>query len=139
MNNKHLVSFLDTLKTDLINSIQSKGVDTSGQTIKQIVVKTDDKNARLEIPGTLQILEKGRGPTSKNAPTGTPPMIERIKQWCQAKGISEKGAWAIKKSIDKKGFKGKPGILTEPLSEENIDRQLNPVLEIIANEIAKSI
>ena len=139
MINQHLVTFLDALKADLINSMQSKGIDSTGQTIKQIMVKATDKNVQLEIPGVLQILEKGRGPTGKNAATGSPPMIERIKQWCQAKGISEKGAWAIKKSIDKKGFKGKTGILTEPLSDENIDRQLKAVLEILANEIAKSI
>jgi hypothetical protein len=62
-------------------------------------------------------------------------MIERIKQWCQAKSIPEREAWAIKRAIDKYGTKPKPGLLTEPLSDENIDRRLKPVMENMANEL----
>ncbi len=138
MNNPQLTLFLDSIRSDLINSLQSKG-SVSAQTISQMTVTTQGDKAQLQIPGFLQILESGRGPTSKNAVPGNPPMIQRIKQWCQEKGIPEKEAWAIKKSIDKKGFKGKPGILTEPLSAENIDLRLKPVMESIANELIGSI
>lgn len=134
MNNQ-LTLFLESLKTDLINSLQSKGSDASGQTAQQITIVTSGDKAQLQIPGFLQTLETGRGPTSKNAIPGVPPMIQRIKQWCQAKGIPEREAWAIKKTIDKRGIKGKPGILTEPLSEENIDRRLKPIMESMANEL----
>jgi hypothetical protein len=130
-----LGGFLDEVKTDIINSMQAKGSYGSGQTAKQITITTEGHSAQLQIPGILQTLEKGRGPTSKNAPPGVPPMIQRIKQWCQAKGIPDREAWAIKKSIDKHGFKAKPGLITEPLSPENIDRRLKPVMEALANEL----
>jgi hypothetical protein len=133
MNN--LTTFLDQLKTDVINSMQAKGSYATGQTAKNIKVVVEGDKGQLQIPGILQILEKGRGPTSKNALPGNPPMIERIKQWCQAKGIPEREAWAIKKAIDKHGTKPRPGLLTEPLSTENLDRRLKPVMEKMANEL----
>jgi len=135
MNNAQLTIFLDSLKTDLVNSMQAKGSYGSGQTAKEITITTDGNKAQLQIPFVLQVLEKGRGPTGKNAAQGSPPMIDRIKQWCQQKGIPEREAWAIKKSIDKYGFKGKPGLLTEPLSPENIDQRLQPAMESLANEL----
>jgi hypothetical protein len=139
MNHPQLTLFLGSLKTDLLNSLQSKGSAAGSETVRQITIVQEGDKAQLLIPGFLQTLETGRGPTSKNAAPGVPPMIQRIKQWCLAKGIPEREAWAIKKTIDKKGFKGKPGILTEPLSEENIDRRLKPIMESLANEICKGL
>jgi hypothetical protein len=138
MNNNQLTLFLESIRSDLINSLQSKG-SVSQPTISQMTITTEGDKAQLQIPGFLQMLETGRGPTSKNAAPGVPPMIQRIKQWCQAKGIPEREAWAIKKVIDKKGIKGKPGILTEPLSDENIDRRLKPIMESMADQLIEGI
>ncbi len=137
--NHDLKPILDALKTDLINSMQAKGSYGSGQAAKEITITAEGNKAQLQIPGILKTLEKGRGPTGKDAQRGSPPMIERIKQWCQEKGIPEREAWAIKKSIDKYGFKGKPGLLSEPLSTQNLDRRLKPVMESLAKEIIGSI
>jgi hypothetical protein len=139
MDNNQLTIFLHSLKTDIINSMQAKGSYGSGRTAKEITITTEGNKAQLQIPFVLQVLEKGRGPTGKNARPGSPPMIDRIKQWCQEKGIPEREAWAIKKSIDKYGFKGKPGLLTEPLSPENIDQRLKSVMTNMANELIGSI
>jgi len=135
MTNPHLTTFLESLKTDIIHSMQAKGKYTTGQTEQQIIIDTDGDSGQLQLPGYLQILETGRGATSLNAMPGSPPMIDRIKQWCQAKGIPDKAAWAIKRSIDKRGFPGTPGILSEPLSEANINRRLNPVVNSIIAEL----
>lgn len=125
MTNDHLTSFLESLKTDLIHSMQAKGKYATGQTAGQVTIKGSSDKMQLLLPAYLQALENGRSPTGKNAIPGSPPMIERIKQWCQAKGIPDKAAWAIKKSIDKKGYKGVPGILSEPLGDDNINLRLN--------------
>ncbi len=137
MNNQ-LSIFLDSLKTDLINSMQAKGVG-SGSAANNITVTTNGDQAQLQIPGYLQIAESGRGPTSKNAPKSNPPMIQRIQQWCREKGIHDREAWAVKKAIDKHGFKGKPGLLTEPLSDENIELRLKAVMDKIADELMNSL
>jgi TusA-related sulfurtransferase len=131
----HLTQLLEALKTDLINSLQTNGKYATGQTEQQITVVTDDNKATLEIPAYIQVLETGRRPTSPNAIPGDPPMIQRIQQWCRAKGLPDKAAWAIKKSIDKKGYPGKQGILSQPLSDENIETRLAPILDSIADEV----
>lgn len=137
--NDSITQFLETLKTDLINSMQAKGVDAAGQTAKQLTITTSAGIARLELPGYMQFLENGRGPTGKNAVAGNPPMIQRIQQWCLEIGIPGKAAWAIKRSIDKKGFKGKPGILSEPLGDDNINLRLDNLLECVASAITEQL
>lgn len=66
-------------------------------------------------------------------------MIDRIKQWCMAKGIPDKAAWAIKKSIDKHGYQGTPGILSEPLGDDNINLRLTQAITPFADEIMNNI
>lgn len=136
MNTEQLLLFLEFLRTDIINSLQAAGSDSTGQTAKSMMIVKEDAGFRLQMPAYMQLLETGRGPTGKNPVAGNPPMIDRIQAWCRAKGIPDKAAWAIKKSIDKKGFKGKPGILSEPLDEANIAQRLTPALEKIADEIS---
>jgi len=139
MTNDHLTTFLESLKTDVINSMQTNGKYATGQTAQQITIEGDSDKMQLQLPAYMQALENGRAPTGKNAATGSPPMIERIKQWCQAKGIPDKAAWAVKKSIDKKGYKGVPGILSEPLGDDNINLRLNQVAAQIADVVVKNI
>jgi|EP01037_Dinobryon_pediforme_P011449 hypothetical protein len=138
-NTAQLTQLLQLIRTDLINSLQANGKDASGQTAKQLTITTGEDSAQLELPGYMKLLETGRGPTHPGAVPGNPPMILRIQQWCQERGIPAKAAWAIKKSIDKKGFKGVPGLLTEPLGNDNINARLHPLLEELAQEIIKCI
>jgi len=134
-----LTEAVENLKTDLINSLQSKNAIATGQTAQQITVIQTGDQLQLQLPAYLIELEKGRGPTSKNAVAGTPPMIQRIQQWCKAKGIPDKAAWAVKKKIDKVGYPGKPGILTEPLGDDNINLRLNEALPKLADNITSQI
>lgn len=131
--------FLELLKTDIIHSLQANGKMATGQTAQQIIVVTDGDTARLELPGYIQLLESGRGPTGVNPVQGNPSMIDRIKQWCQAKGIPDSAAWAIKHSIDKNGFKGVPGILSQPLGDDNINMRLTPATDQLADTIMQNI
>ena len=139
MTNEHLDTFLESLKADIIHSLQSNGKYATGQTAQQIIIETDGDNPQLQLPAYLQILESGRKPTSPNAPAGNPPMIDRIEQWCRAKGIPDKAAWAIKKSIDKKGYPGTPGIISEPLGDNNINLRLNQTIDPMADELTQQI
>ena len=139
MNNNLIKQFLNSLKTDVINSLQANGKSVTGQTAKQLTIVENGDKAQLQLPGYMQLLETGRGPTTLDAVTGNPPMIQRIQQWCQAKGIPDKAAWAIKKSIDKKGFKGAPGLLSVPLGDDNINQRLTPIVNSIAEELSEEL
>src|SRR5579872_6578359 len=125
MTNDALSDFLESLKTDVIHSLQANGKIATGQSAQQTTIVNDGDKAQLQLPGYLHILETGRAPTGPNPIAGNPPMIDRIKEWCAAKGIPDKAAWAIKKTIDKNGYKGTPGILSEPLGGDNINLRLN--------------
>ncbi|MGN6181027.1 MAG: hypothetical protein ACTHNW_17730 [Mucilaginibacter sp.] len=126
------------LKTDIINSLQANG-SGSNQTMQQIVITKTDNGIQLQLPSYLLILEKGRGPTSKDPVPGNPPMIQRIQQWCREKGIDDKAAWAIKKKIDKVGYPAKPGIITGPLGDDNINSRLADPLTQLAEAITTQI
>ncbi|HEY4326174.1 MAG TPA: hypothetical protein VGN20_19460 [Mucilaginibacter sp.] len=143
MTKDKIVEMLELLKTDVINSMQANDKFVTGQTEKQITVVAEGNSVQLQLPEYMLVLETGRGPTSKDAATGNPSMIQRIHQWCRARGIPDKAAWAIKKSIDKKGYPGKPGIFSGPLGDDNINLRLEPVLDDIASiacdELVKSL
>lgn len=139
MNNNQIIQLLESLKTDVINSMQANGKDATGQTIKQLTIVEAGSCIQLQLPGYMQLLETGRKPTGTDAVTGDPPMIQRIRQWCRAKGIPDKVVWAIKKSIDKGGFKGIPGLLSEPLGDDNINLRLSQILDNIASSIAEEL
>jgi hypothetical protein len=119
--------------------LQANDRYATGQTVRQFIITGDENRMQLQLPGYTQLLETGRGPTNKNAVPGSPPMIQRIKEWCQAKGIPDKAAWAIKKSVDKKGYKGIAGLLSEPLGDDNINLRLNQVLESIASQVTEQL
>ncbi len=139
MTNDHLTTFLQSLKTDVIHSMQANGKYATGQTAQQITIEGDGDSYQLNLPAYMQALETGRAPTGKNAVPGNPPMIDRIKQWCQAKGIPDKAAWAVKRSIDKNGYKGTPGLLSEPLGDNNINVRLDQAAGPWADELVQSI
>jgi hypothetical protein len=139
ITNDPIHQFLESLKNDVIHSLQAHGKITTGQTAQQVTIVSNDDDAQLQLPGYMQLLETGRRPTSSDPLPGDLPMIERIKAWCQAKGIPDKAAWTVKKSIDKKGFKGVPGILSGPLGQANISLRLNPAAEQMADTIVQYI
>jgi hypothetical protein len=121
---------LTNIRTDIINSLQANGRYATGETIAALEIALTESGGQLLAPWWIDALEKGRKPTSQGAQIGDPPMIERIKAWCEAKGIDTAIAWAIKKSIDKYGYPGKPGVLTQPL--ELADKHINDACEQIA-------
>lgn len=135
-----LNNFIDAIKTDVINSIQANGRYATGQTVKELTPVISDNYAALLAPEYIDALEYGRKPTRPNAPTGDPTVFERIQEWCAAKGITDKGAaYAITKNIHKNGYPGKPGVLTEPLSDDNINAKLKILMEQIAGNEAEMV
>lgn len=120
--------------------MQAAGRFATGNTVGQLEVVSGDSNGQLLAPFWIDALEVGRKPTPPGAATSDPPMIQRIQEWCAAKGIDSKAAWAIKKGIDKNGYPGKPGVLSTPLGDDNInsrvDVSLNQLGTLQAQQLA---
>lgn len=137
-----LQELINDIENDVIHSMQLFGRVATGKTIGQFETQVTDNKAELITPLSIDALELGRSPTSPNAPAGDPTVYEAIVEWAQAKGIpqfdtDDKGkqvnVWrAITASIHKKGFKATPGVLSEPLSEDNMNNRTKPAFEKIA-------
>lgn len=138
-NNQILSDLIEAIKTDVINSMQAKGRNATGETIAALESVLTPDNGQLLASWWIDALEVGRKPTSQGAIQGEPPMIDNIKAWCEAKGIDVSLAWAIKKSIDKNGYPGTPGVLTEPLSDDNVNMRLDEATSKMADEQGQSI
>lgn len=85
-----------------------ESVNATGKTIKSVThaVESDDTSDTLHIYARqwIELLEKGRGPTSKNP---SPDMIRLLTEYAKARGMDkpESAAWAMAKSMNKKGDK----------------------------------
>lgn len=138
-----LLQVVDGLRLDLIASFALANRVATGNTESQLETTADDTSAQLTAPFWIYTLQDGRKPTKGNAAKGDPTLFEQIKAWCQAKGIDQKAAYPITKSIHENGYPGTPGIIDEPLSDDNVDRWLNkslgPLAELFANQISENL
>ncbi|MDR3551215.1 MAG: hypothetical protein P4L31_07420 [Candidatus Babeliales bacterium] len=145
----YLNNIINAIKTDVINSMQAHGQYATGQSINQLETIVDGESGQLLAPFWIWALEFGRKPTSPGAAAGDPTLYQSICIWAAAKGIAEfstndKGekinVWrAITAYIHKNGYPGKQGVLTEPLSDDNVNSRINEQMEVFADEQAKEV
>jgi hypothetical protein len=133
-----LNDLMDHFRNDVVNSMQSKGRYATGETIQNLTIATADGYGVLYAPWWIDALEVGRKPTSDGAAASDPTLLERIKVWIAAKGLVM-NPYAVTKSIHKKGYPGKPGVLTEPLSNDNVNKRVNEAIEKITQPIQQEI
>lgn len=123
----------EALRTDLIKSLQSHNRVASGKTIDALEAVASGDHAQLLAPEHITALESGRKPTRQGAPKSDPPLIEIIKEWCASRGIDEGAAYAITKKIHEVGFEGTVGVLSEPLSDSNVNLRVDQAVGMLAN------
>lgn len=129
---------VENIKNDVIHSMQSKNRVATGRTIEGMQVVETGDSIQLIAPENILALEFGRGPTRPDAPKGDPSLQQRIEEWVQAKGISA-NPFAITKKIHKDGYKGTPGVLSEPLSQDNVNTKLEEAAGKITSLFASQI
>jgi hypothetical protein len=143
MSNNPLADFIGLIKEDLIHSLQTNDRVASGKTIETLEQVDMDHRSYLEANAYIENLEFGRPPTSPDAPKGDPTLFDEIQEWVGTRGIPLGAAWAITQQIHEKGYPGTPGVLTTPLSEENIndrlDQTMGDLADITAANIAESL
>ncbi len=129
-----IADLLNTLRTDVINSLQANNRNATGKTIANLEIVTTETSGQLLAPWWIDALEVGRKPTGPNPEPGNPPMIDNIKEWVEAKGLPDSAAWAIKKKIDKEGYVGTPGVLSIPCGDDNVNMRTNEYCNKLADE-----
>lgn len=109
----------------------------TGDTINSLrfTVTREGTVDRLQIIGRAYImaLETGR----KATPQYTKPsfsFVDRIRRWLAAKGEETSLAYAIAKSIHKKGTKGHPGVITSVINEGLIETISKDILKQFADQ-----
>lgn len=135
-----LSSHASTAITEIRNHLQSTGTNATGKTSKSLkFTVTGSDKVILEILGRnyFGTVETGR----KATPNFTKPSFEfvaSIKEWAKAKGFSEVSAYAIAKSIHKKGTKlhqtgGRHDIISNVLNQDFTDKIAKDILKQFAN------
>jgi len=88
-----------------VNVLRNSIPNASGKTRDSIrFVVEEDENLLLIGRKYFELLEKGRGPTSKNP---SPEMIENLTEYARARGMEnpKSAAWAIAKKLNRDGDK----------------------------------
>lgn len=101
--------------SELLNSLNYKAKIS----IEQIIIQWSAEDY-------AKYIENGRKP-------GSYPPISKIKQWCAVKGISEKAAYPISRSIYKFGIKPKPFLLKS--FKDTRDLFISSLIQAYASEI----
>jgi hypothetical protein len=122
-----------TLVSDIKKSIAPHNATGKTSASLNFTVKREGTKEILTVTGRAFImsLETGRKPT----PQYTKPskdFVQNIREWLAAKGEDTSPAYAIAKSIHKKGSKGTPAIITGP-----VDGIVDQIQKDIADQFAK--
>lgn len=119
----------------LYKELVNKNKVASGKLVKSINYEIKENELLFLANEYIKYVDGGRKP-GKYAP------INDIKSWCRFKGIDEKFAWAINKSIFKSGIRP-TGVLTKSMSifekrnNKLIENKLTDLYERLIEEVLK--
>ncbi len=141
-------NYLNRVRRDTIEAITSQGMSASGRTAKQLkVVATQGRDAlgrftsemeggQLLGPDHFTFLIHGRGP-------GKMPPVANLRVWVLARGMDEKAAWAVAKSIAARGtgiYRGeKKGLAFKAIVEQNLPELAKDIGELHAQLVASTL
>lgn len=114
-----------TILTKIGNEIVSRlGVSldkyrrtATGDTKKSLESISEPNRLRILAREHIQTLEYGRDPTPGTNVMPSREFVAKIQRWLDARGKSW-SAFAVARSIHKKGFVGTPGVLTDVINDQ---------------------
>ena len=112
--NDGLQNIVEQIKT----SLRKADRVATGKTLDKITIEVEEGTGkligRIYAPSYITALEDGRKPTSNVSGTG---WKDSLLEWIRARGIDEGALYPIYKKINKEGFKGTPGVLSDPIKK----------------------
>lgn len=126
-------SFTEQIKANT-PKVTGKTANSVGYEVRAL---RDEATLTITAKPFFKVVETGRGPTRADYQKGERPLIEAIKEWVKAKGMEEGLAYAITKSIHKKGTKlyqegGRQDVFSNVLSERAIQKMEKSLYDLLA-------
>jgi len=119
--------FLDTMKDELIAYMDSNDRNATGQSKASIqVINVTGSTGQLVGAEWINYVFKGRAP-------GKMPPLDKIIDWCNARGIPRGVAWVIAKNIADSGTKlwqERRNIFNEVITEEKVNTFIKNLSDI---------
>lgn len=131
-----IADFLETMKAGLIDYMDLENRNATGASKASLqVVNITGSTGQLVGAQYIEYVFKGRAP-------GKLPPLNKIIDWCNAKGIPRGVAWVIAKNIAESGTKlwqSKRNIFDEIISEEKVDAFVNSIANIYTARLKTEI
>lgn len=133
--------WVNGVKSDILANYDSMGFRASGQFEEDLSSEINEGEGKvnIKIKGSYYTywLENGRKP-------GKLPPIDAIEQWIEDKGIQselskDRLAWAIAKSMQKKGTIKRPGLVSNVITKERIDELIKSVGFAFLNDVKSDV
>lgn len=109
---------LELAKKSIQSNLASSGRNASGKTSKSIritsKVESDRVTGTMYGSSVLESLEFGRGKT-KNAGS-TRSWEKDLRDWMRIRGIDQSAFYPIWRKINRDGYKGTKGLVTDPIN-----------------------
>jgi hypothetical protein len=118
---KILTNELNVLKKDIQSSLRSNDRVASGKTSNSLRVEVKEgqgvTTGFLYGSEVLDILEEGRSST-KNA-SSSRTWEKELRDWMRIRGIEQDAFYPIWRKINREGYKGTPGLISNPIERFN--------------------
>lgn len=128
--------FLETMKEELIAYMDSNDRNATGQSRASIqVVNVTGSTGQLVGAEWINYVFKGRAP-------GKMPPLDKIIDWCNARGIPRGVAWVIARNIAELGTKlwrERRNIFNEVITDEKINTFVNSLSAIYSAKLNSEI
>lgn len=136
------------IKTTQDNLIKT-GKNVTGKTAQSMRKEVKDDGPKIVgtvyVPKYFKVVETGRRPTPDKKPSRE--MLDNIREWANAKGLTKGAEWAIATTINKEGTKlwkegGREDIFT-PATDENAAQSMSErvgsvAVKVFSQSIAKA-
>lgn len=135
-----------TIVDQIRQNLASTGTNATGKTSRslrfEVIVNAGKQILRIIGRPFFNVVETGRRPTRLGANESEPNLVDQIKEWITAKGISG-NAYAIAKSIHAKGTKlfqsgGRTDIVSSVINQTLVDSISKSILDKFAQEYLKN-
>jgi hypothetical protein len=121
---------LDKVKSKIQSNLVSSGRNASGSTSKslKVVSEVSADSVKVSLLGSkvLGALEFGRSPSEKGQ-KGKRTWEKELRDWMRLRGIDQSLFYPIWRKINRDGYKGTKGLVTDPIEEfkKEVSKQLS--------------